>query len=328
MSPIALLLALPVVLAGAWYVVNPHNVARLAELEGTPANRSRRRLRRANGGVMILAGVALYFAVSRVLWLTDETALEAGRRPGVLLPLACLALVPLLVAMLALAWADVRLTRRMKRRAIGKGVRDSRQGPQNDAGAALVVATLAVTLAGCDDPPPPAPPSSVPTPMAQVSPTADQTDDSPNAPQTRPSDPPAESAEIEEPQPQTLPTIELTLGGEAFTLMVANDDEERATGLMYRRELGANEGMLFVFPDRDWRGFWMRNTHVPLDILFLDEKARILNIEAGQPYSERSVRSAGRCQYVIEIARGRSRELGLGRGDVIDLPAEVREAEQ
>jgi uncharacterized membrane protein (UPF0127 family) len=102
--------------------------------------------------------------------------------------------------------------------------------------------------------------------------------------------------------------------------MVADEAEERRVGLMFREDLGANEGMLFVFPESAWRGFWMRDTPSELDIIFLNEGRQVMNIERGVPFSERSVRSAGRAKYVIEIPQGRSVEVGLRRRDIVALP--------
>ena len=299
MSPAALLIAAPAALAGAWYLVNPTGARRLEDAEGEAASRARVRLRRANGLLMLAAAVLLYFAVSRTIWLADDDA----RRPGLALPLAWIALAPAAVGMLLMAWLDVRLTRRLKRR--------ERETWHRDAGSAALLA-IALLLIGCDDPqpqpaaPPPLPPPAVVATAAEPPP---------------PSEPEPEAEADGE--PQDLPTITLQLGDEPFELMVADTTAEREKGLMFRREMGPNQGMLFVFPGREWRGFWMRNTPLPLDIAFLNHRGQVLNVEPARPFDERQVRSAGRAMFVIELNLGRAAQVGLRRGTKVDIPADV-----
>ncbi len=311
---LALCFSLPVILAGAWYLANPTGVAPLAELEGQQLNRSRVRLRRFNGVLMLLAGIALYFVISRAIWLRDDP----DRRAGLLLPIAVLALGPTVLAMIALTYLDIRLTRRLKR-----NIREAAKR-LGQASAVGVAATLMLAVAvGCDeqaapDDAPAATPTA-PTPAAPSGNSARQTTVVP--PNSRPANqPPADL-----PPPQELPTVTMTLAGEAFTLMVADDDDERRTGLMYRRDLAPDAGMLFVFDDDDWLSFHMKNTYVPLDLIFVSGRGRVVDIKQGQPLSLRSIPSSGRARYVIEIAAGRSRQIGLKKGDVLDMPDVVAE---
>ena len=303
---LALCFSLPVILAGAWYLANPTGVAPLAELEGGRANRARVRLRRANGVLMLLAGVTLYFVISRAIHVRENP----GVRAGLALPIAVLALGPAVLAMIALTYLDVRLTRRLKR-----NIRDA---AKRLGQASAVAATLLFTVAiGCDEQAT-APETSAVTPAATPpsgnsarQTTLARQDAAPPASRPTPAD---------LPPPQDLPTVEMTIGGEVFTLMVANDEEERRTGLMYRQELLPNEGMLFVFIDDDWLSFFMRNTYIPLDIIYVSGRGRVVDIKQGQPLSERSLPSSGRARYVIELAAGRSRQLGLKKGDVLEMP--------
>ena len=125
-------------------------------------------------------------------------------------------------------------------------------------------------------------------------------------------------------EPTTLPSIEVTIGKERLTLEVADDEAEQERGLMYRRSMPADHGMLFAFKWADVRSFWMQNTLIPLDIVYLDEAAKVLNVEAMVPLDESAVRSDGKAKYAIELNHGAAERLAIKRGDAIDLPAPYR----
>ena len=103
-----------------------------------------------------------------------------------------------------------------------------------------------------------------------------------------------------------------------FTVEVAKTTEEQAMGLMYRNRLAPDRGMIFPFdPPRD-ASFWMRNTLIPLDMIFVRADGSIANIAANTvPYSEEPVPSDGPVKAVLEIAGGRSAELGIEPGDIV-----------
>lgn len=102
---------------------------------------------------------------------------------------------------------------------------------------------------------------------------------------------------------------------------IANSKSERRKGLMYRRELGLNEGMLFVFENEDSRSFWMKNTYIPLDIVFLDSDGVVLNVEEAYPQpntSEEELKnyySDGEAQYALELNSTFSEKYGLNTND-------------
>ena len=103
-----------------------------------------------------------------------------------------------------------------------------------------------------------------------------------------------------------------------FDVEVARSVEEQAKGLMFRTELGPNEGMIFPRDPPDIAGFYMKNTPLPLDIIFIGPDGRILNIAAETtPYSLDTVRAAGMTALVLELAGGRAAELGIEAGDVV-----------
>jgi uncharacterized membrane protein (UPF0127 family) len=101
---------------------------------------------------------------------------------------------------------------------------------------------------------------------------------------------------------------------------VADDDAERARGLMFRRDLAPDTGMLFVFPDEAVRTFWMRNTPLPLDMLFIGTDGRLRGcVERAEPFTDapRSVPAPAR--YVLEVNAGFCARHALAAGDRIVL---------
>ncbi|UCD17087.1 MAG: DUF192 domain-containing protein [Candidatus Zixiibacteriota bacterium] len=86
---------------------------------------------------------------------------------------------------------------------------------------------------------------------------------------------------------------------------IANDDLERAVGLMHRDELGERRGMLFIFAREEPRSFWMRNTHIPLDIIFVNARKEIVSIHKNAiPYSQEEFHSGAPSLYVVEVDSG------------------------
>jgi uncharacterized membrane protein (UPF0127 family) len=99
-----------------------------------------------------------------------------------------------------------------------------------------------------------------------------------------------------------------------FDVEIASTSAQQAKGLMYRRELAEDKGMLFVFSDEAPRSFWMKNTYIPLDIIFISADKKIINIEKALP-CETDIcphyASQGPAQYVLEINGGLSEKLGI-----------------
>jgi uncharacterized membrane protein (UPF0127 family) len=96
---------------------------------------------------------------------------------------------------------------------------------------------------------------------------------------------------------------------------LARTPDELTRGLMFRDSLGANEGMLFLFPRSEVRRFWMRNTHIPLDMVFLDSSRVVVGIEENAvPLDETSRGPDAPAQYVVEVRGGLARQHGLGVG--------------
>lgn len=105
-------------------------------------------------------------------------------------------------------------------------------------------------------------------------------------------------------QPQQLPTITLKAGMHNIRAQVAATFEQRQTGLMFRREMPAHEGMLFVFEEPSQQCFWMRNTLIPLTIAFLADDGTIVNLADMQPLSEQSHCSKAAVRYALEMNLG------------------------
>jgi uncharacterized membrane protein (UPF0127 family) len=112
-----------------------------------------------------------------------------------------------------------------------------------------------------------------------------------------------------------------------FQVEIADDPRERALGLMYRRNMPEDQGMLFDFQAEQPVSFWMRNTYIPLDMLFIRADGTIDSIaERTTPLSDKSIPSDGPVRYVLEINGGLSDTLGIEPGDVVTGPA-LEEAE-
>ena len=137
----------------------------------------------------------------------------------------------------------------------------------------------------------------------------------------------AETARGEAPAGSTHPvsglelvpvTVETGEGTHRFTAEVARSAQEQARGLMFRTELGPDEAMIFP-RDGDIASFWMKNTPLPLDIIFIGQDRRILNVAAQTtPYSLDSVSASGPTSAVLEIPGGRAQELGIEAGDRVE----------
>jgi len=114
-----------------------------------------------------------------------------------------------------------------------------------------------------------------------------------------------------------LPVADLKMGKSEIYVEVANKDVTREAGLMFRRKLEWDNGMLFVFNDSAVRYFWMKNTFIPLSIAFIDDQGKILNILEMPPQTEQTFPSAGPAKYALEMNSGWFAKEGIKPGDVI-----------
>ncbi len=110
-------------------------------------------------------------------------------------------------------------------------------------------------------------------------------------------------------------------GVHAFTVELATNDAERSRGLMFRKELPEGRGMLFDFSPEQPVSFWMHNTFISLDMIFIRADGHILRIaENTEPMSDRLVPSGGPVRAVLEVIAGTARKLGIAPGDRVESP--------
>jgi uncharacterized membrane protein (UPF0127 family) len=107
--------------------------------------------------------------------------------------------------------------------------------------------------------------------------------------------------------------------GPAVTVAVevARTDADRTRGLMFRASLAPGTGMLFVFDEVDEHPFWMKNTLIALDMLFIDDAGRIVGVVARAAPGSLEPRNGGRCRYVLEVPGGWAEAHGVGAGDAV-----------
>lgn len=165
--------------------------------------------------------------------------------------------------------------------------------------------------------PAPSPPTA---PLRCIRPTTDE-------PQ-RPAPPPGPAQGCPEPTPfpelatASLRFLEASGGPLELTVEIARRDEERQRGLMYRTQLADDRGMLFVFEREKRLAFWMKNTCIALDMIFVAADGVIVGIEENVPTLNENTYSPGcPAKYVIEVNAGWTRKRGIRAGQRVELPA-------
>jgi len=114
-----------------------------------------------------------------------------------------------------------------------------------------------------------------------------------------------------------LPILELSAGIHLIRAEAASTFEARAQGLMFRKHLGPNEGMFFVFPQSELHCMWMKNTLIPLSVAFIDEKGKIVSISDMQPQTETSHCAAAPAKFALEMPAGWFTAKGIKSGTTI-----------
>jgi uncharacterized membrane protein (UPF0127 family) len=128
----------------------------------------------------------------------------------------------------------------------------------------------------------------------------------------------ASAAEAASVQPLEIVTRN---GVQVFSVEMATTEQEKETGLMYRKELADGKGMLFDFSPEQQVSMWMKNTYIPLDMIFIRADGRILRIaENTEPMSTRIISSGGLAKGVLEVIGGTSRKYGIAPGDRVGHP--------
>src|SRR4030081_3587279 len=110
-------------------------------------------------------------------------------------------------------------------------------------------------------------------------------------------------------------------GVQVFSVEMATTEEEKTTGLMYRKELADGKGMLFDFSPEQQISMWMKNTYIPLDMIFIQADGRILRIaENTEPMSTKIISSGGLAKGVLEVIAGTAQKYGIAPGDRVAHP--------
>src|SRR5687768_14938325 len=113
---------------------------------------------------------------------------------------------------------------------------------------------------------------------------------------------------------QQLPVVQLKAGMHLIRAEVAADFATRGRGLMHRKSLAQNTGMLFIFDQPEIQCMWMKNTYIPLSVAFLDENGVIINIADMQPHSEQTHCATRPALYALEMTQGWFAQRGIKAG--------------
>lgn len=137
--------------------------------------------------------------------------------------------------------------------------------------------------------------------------------------------PKGNSTEIAEPlfkKEGTLAFINGNTGSsiKSIDIEIADDSAQRAQGLMYRKSMDDDKGMLFIMERNEQQGFWMKNTYIPLDIIYVSADSTIVDIyKNAKPLTTTSMPSRGPAKYVVEVNGGWTTKYGIAKGDKINF---------
>lgn len=113
--------------------------------------------------------------------------------------------------------------------------------------------------------------------------------------------------------------VKIKIADKQYNVELAETPEEHELGLQNRKELASDEGMLFIFEEEESRSFWMKNTIIPLDVIFIDEDLIVTTVHKGEPNSEEMLEGNG--LYVLEV----NQDSGIKIGDELDFEPENKE---
>ena len=188
----------------------------------------------------------------------------------------------------------------------------------------LLVATP-ILLAGCAAPPEPTATNLTPTKSSPVADAA-QTN-AVNAPVAPQADDPDASRVFAR---KDLAVLPLKLKDKPFRLWLMDTPAKQQEGMMFleSKDVADDQGMLFPFDEIQLndgsRGFWMHNTPIPLDIVYVSPDRNVVSVGNGVPYSEKTVPPGGDYQWVVELKAGTAKRLGLKRGDPVPIPPQYK----
>jgi len=115
--------------------------------------------------------------------------------------------------------------------------------------------------------------------------------------------------------------VDTSSGEKRFTIEVADELQERSAGLMFREDMDDNHGMLFVFDQTQVVGFWMKDTPMPLDLIFVGQDGRVRAIKQGEPLSEAVISPGEPVRFVLELKAGTAEREGIVDGSMLRHPA-------
>ncbi len=118
-----------------------------------------------------------------------------------------------------------------------------------------------------------------------------------------------------------LRTISMPIGSKTFTLEVADTMATQEKGLMQRDSMPESHGMIFVFDDERDHDFYMKNTRIPLDIIFVSSQGKITHMATMRPYDLTLTPSNGPAKYAIELNAGQIQATGIHVGQTLEIPA-------
>lgn len=104
-----------------------------------------------------------------------------------------------------------------------------------------------------------------------------------------------------------------------FNIKIADTDEKRQIGLMNVKSMNENEGMLFYFPEQKLVSFWMKDTYIPLDMIFIDKNKRIVKIHKNTTPLNEEILYSGEAMYVLEINGGLADKFGISEGNRVEF---------
>lgn len=122
--------------------------------------------------------------------------------------------------------------------------------------------------------------------------------------------------------------VTMTVGGEKLYVEIAKTPAERERGLMFRKSMPMDHGMLFIFPYDQQLSFWMKNTDIPLAIAYISSTGTIKEIYHMRPHSLEAIQSIHAVRYALEVNEGLFAKLGVKPGDKVIFPAKLPQARQ
>jgi len=127
-----------------------------------------------------------------------------------------------------------------------------------------------------------------------------------------------ENAAIPEPPFKKEGELTFLRNQKKLTIEIADNDAETTQGLMFRRSMPDSCGMIFVMKENEPHSFWMKNTYIPLDIIFIDESKKIVTIQSNTtPFSEAEVPSYEKAKFVLEVNAGYCKRKGIEKGNLV-----------